>query len=663
MSIITLEKKGGICYNFTKITVRSKKLSIITCDNVSLFYGTDCILKNVSFSVNAGERLGIIGVNGAGKSTLASIVAGKTEPTSGSVYVRNDRTVGMLSQRVEDDFRGKTVYEAAVSSFAHLAKAEEELETLLARAERYPSALSLYEKQRHDFELKGGNEYKTRVRSMLARFGFGADMRDFPADSLSGGQKTRLALAALLISEKDIVILDEPTNHLDTDTVEWLEDYILGSKSTFIIISHDRYFLDRVTTDTLELENLTAAKYTGSYSQFAEKKRAATETRQKHYELQQKEIKRIEAYIENQIRWGREKNFIAAKSRQKLLDKIERIEKPKAPPKSVRIDIHSATSSFSVLSVRHVSKSFGELKLFGDMSFDISRGERVMLIGANGCGKSTLLKIINGALEPDSGVCEFGYGQAVGYYDQEIQLLDEENTVLDEMLSADETLIPVRARTILGAYGFTGDDAFKKVNVLSGGERARLSIAKLVLKKTSLLVLDEPTNHLDIPSKEAFETALEAYEGTVLAVSHDRYFINRLGTRIIEIDASGYEKGYFDYRGDYAAFLAHRVKTDRPKETVKETAGKADYENSKKKKSERRSKEKRLAFLKAETERLEKRARDAEAEAAANPTDYKLLASLDEELRGLRATLDGLYDEYLILEEELESEESESKDE
>ncbi|MBQ6183174.1 MAG: ABC-F family ATP-binding cassette domain-containing protein [Clostridia bacterium] len=628
-------------------------MSILTCDGVSLMIGTEYILKDVSFSVNAGTRMGIIGVNGAGKSTLASVVAGKTEPTSGAVYVQNGIRIGMLGQRAEDDFRGRTVYEVAEACFSDLVCAESKLEQILAESANDPDKLSEYEKLRHDFEIKGGNEYKTRIKSMLARFGFGAELRAFPADSLSGGQKTRLALASLLISDSDVIILDEPTNHLDADTTEWLENFILSSPRTYIIISHDRYFLDRVTTETLELENLTVTRYTGGYSEFAEKKRRAIETQQKHYEQQQKEIKRIEAYIDNQYRWGQEQNFIAAKSRQKLLDKIERVEKPKAPPKSVKINFQSKSSGYSVLSVRNVAKRFGSNVLFDGISFEISRGERVMVIGANGCGKSTLLKIITGSIDADSGVCELGYAQNAGYYDQEIQLLDENNTVLDEMLQADKTLIPVRARTILGSFGFTGDDAFKKVNVLSGGERARLSIAKLILKKVSLLILDEPTNHLDIPSKEAFEAALESFEGTVLAVSHDRYFINRLGTRIIEIDREGYENGYFDFRGRYGEFLQKRRKSETVKEITGEAAGKTVFENAKKKKSERRTREKRFEYLTTEIARLEARLGEIEAETAENPADYVMLASLDAEQNEIRATLDGYYDEYITLEEEL----------
>ncbi len=630
-------------------------MSILVCDGISLSYGTKEILKNISFSVNEGEKVGIIGVNGAGKSTLANIIVGNIIPTSGSVFIPGNVSVGMLSQRSEDDFRGKTVYGAAVSAFSELVTAEAELEDMLSRLASKPSLVTEYERRRHDFEIKGGNEYKTKVKSMLARFGFPKETWDSDADNLSGGQKTRLALASLLMSGKDVIILDEPTNHLDVDTVEWLESFVSSSPKTFLIISHDRYFLDRVTNVTVEIEHLTSTKYTGGYTAFKEKKKQLAEIQQKHYELQQKEIKRLEAYIENQIRWGREKNFIAAKSRQKAVDRIERIEKPKSEPKAMKLSIHTTSSSHSVLSVRNLSKSFGNLKLFENLSFEISNGERVMIIGANGCGKSTLLKIINGIIEPDSGISEPGYSQVIGYYDQEVQLLDENNTVLDELIDAEPSLLPVQARTILGSYGFRGDDAFKQVNVLSGGERARLSIAKLVLKKVSFLILDEPTNHLDIPSKEAFEEAIASYEGTVLAVSHDRYFINKLGTRIIEIDREGYDAGYNDFRGSYSLFLEKRVKNQPKAQEAKPGSSKSEFENAKKEKSNRKSKEKRYAFLTDEIPRLEEKLKELEKEMTENASDYVRVGEIDAEMTTIRETLDSYYDEYLLIEEENES--------
>ncbi len=626
-------------------------MNVIVCDKISLSYGTKEILKDVSFSVNEGVKLGVIGINGAGKSTLANIISGRVAPTSGNTYIPGNVSVGMLDQRNEDDFKGKTVFACAVSAFAELTAAEERLENLLTRIPDNPSLAVEYERLRHDYELKGGNEYRTKIKSTLARFGFTADTWDAPAETLSGGQKTKLALAALLMSGMDVIILDEPTNHLDESAVDWLESFIAASPKTFIIISHDRYFLDKVTTETLELENLTATIYSGSYTLFKEKKSQLTEIQRKHYELQQKEISRLEAFIENQRKWNRERNIIAAESRQKAIDRMEKVARPKAPPKNVNITIHTTSSSFAVLSVRNLSKAFGELKLFNDLSFELTKGERVMIIGANGCGKSTLLKIINGITEPDSGVCELGYSQVVGYYDQEVQLLSETNTVVGELMEADGDLTPGRARGVLASYGFYGEDAFKPVSVLSGGERARLSIAKLVLKKVSFLILDEPTNHLDIPSKEVFESALSAYEGTILAVSHDRYFINALGNRIIEIDKDGYPGGYLDFKGNYSLFLQKRAKLPPVLSEGREKSAREEYEAEKRARGLKKSREKRFGFLKTEIPRLEDKLAKLERAANECASDYVALAEIDEENRAVRAALDALYDEYLMLEE------------
>lgn len=444
-------------------------MSILVCDGISLSYGTKEIIRNISFSINEGAKLGIIGVNGAGKSTLASIIAGRITPTSGNVYIPSDVSVGMLAQHNEGEFENKTLYDFALSAFSGLLETEKRLDTLLSKIPENPSLAGEYERLRHDFEIRGGNEYKTRVKSMLSRFGFNSEKWDTPASLLSGGQKTRLALASLLVSGKDIFILDEPTNHLDEDTTRWLEEFVSQSPKTFIIISHDRYFLDKATTETLEIENLTATKYTGSYSAFKEKKKQLREIQQKHYELQQREIKRLEVFIETQRRWGQERNFITIASRQKAIDRMEKVERPKAGPKKINISIHTTASSFSVLSVRGLSKSYGDNKLFDNLSFEITKGEKAVIIGANGCGKSTLLKIINGIAEPDKGVCEPGYSQVVGYYDQEVMLLNDENTVIEELIEADNSLLPAQARNILASYGFYGDDAFKKVINLSGG--------------------------------------------------------------------------------------------------------------------------------------------------------------------------------------------------
>lgn len=629
-------------------------MSILSCDNISLSYGTKDIIKNITFSLNDGEKMGIIGVNGAGKSTLLNIICGKTEPTSGTVSIRKDCTVGMLDQMIDTDFIGKTVYEYAVSAFESLIRTEHELEELADRLKDDPSLTDQYTSRLYDFKLKGGSEYKTKTKSFLARFGFRADMYDFPAEKLSGGQRTRLALATLLLTDSKIIILDEPTNHLDIETVEWLEDYIRSSSAAFMIVSHDRFFLDRVTTTTLEIENLTATKYQGGYSEFKEKKRKLTEDAAKHYEQQQKEIKRLEAFIENQRKWNRERNIIAAESRQKAIDRMVKLEKPKAPPKNINIVVQSVSGSSDVLSVRHLSKTFDGNNLFSDLSFELKKGDRMLVIGPNGCGKSTLLKIINGQLKADSGVYELGYSQTVGYYDQEIQQLNPANTVINELLETDSDMTTGDARNRLAQYGFYGDDVFKEVYLLSGGEKARLSICKLVMQSVSFLILDEPTNHLDIPSKEILENALLSYGGTLLAVSHDRYFIRSLATRILEIDKIGFPNGYTVFNGGYDAFMAHRRKQTAPTmtESAPESAAKSDYLAAKREKSQKRSDMKRYAFLGKEIERLEKREKEIQAEMLEKASDYKLLSELSDESAKTKETLESYYEEYFALAEE-----------
>lgn len=629
-------------------------MSILNCDNISLSYGTKEIIKNITFSLNDGEKMGIIGVNGAGKSTLLNIICGKTEPTTGTVSIRKDCTVGMLNQIIDTDFIGKTVYEYAVSAFESLIRTERELEELADRLKDDPSLTDQYTSRLYDFKLKGGAEYKTKTKSFLARFGFRADMYDFPAENLSGGQRTRLALATLLLTDSKLIILDEPTNHLDIETVEWLEDYIRSSSAAFMIVSHDRFFLDRVTTTTLEIENLTATKYQGGYSEFKEKKRKLTEDAAKHYEQQQKEIKRLEAFIENQRKWNRERNIIAAESRQKAIDRMVKFEKPKAPPKSINIVVQSVSGSSDVLSVRHLSKSFDGNSLFSDLSFELKKGDRMLVIGPNGCGKSTLLKIINGQLKADSGVCELGYSQTVGYYDQEIQQLNPANTVIEELLETDPDMTTGDARNRLAQYGFYGDDVFKEVCLLSGGEKARLSICKLVMQSVSFLILDEPTNHLDIPSKEILENALLSYGGTILAVSHDRYFIRSLSTRILEIDKIGFADGYAVFNGGYDAYIARRRKQSAPTvtEAAPESAAKSDYLAAKREKSQKRSEMKRYAFLGKEIERLEKREKEIEVAMLEKSSDYKLLSELSDETARIKETLECYYEEYFALAEE-----------
>ena len=548
-------------------------MSILTCDNISYAIGVKEILSDVTFAVNPGAKVGVIGVNGAGKTTLFSIIRGALEPTGGAVYLQKDTEMGCLEQINDNKQFSKSIYETALEAFDGLIAMEEQINVLNERiASGDESVINRFTELNEKYLREGGNEFRGKTAAILKKFGFGEEEFGSPAQYLSGGQKTKLLLARLLLRESDIILLDEPTNHLDIEAIEWLENFVRNSKKTFLIVSHDRFFLDRVTTDTLEIEHGKCRMHSGNYSAFKEKKRQLLEAQLKHYEQQQKEIKRIEAFIENQRRWNREKNIIAAESREKALARMVKIEKPKNAPKSVAFKIAGSSSSAQeVLSVRGLSKGYGGVSLFKDLSFELRHGNRLFVVGANGSGKSTLLKILTGRETADSGVFEPGYNQSIGYYDQEQQLLDLENTVLDEIwgVYADKTMSEVRG--MLASFGFYGEDVFKQVSVLSGGERARLSIAKMISCGVSLLILDEPTNHLDIASREWVEAAIEEFEGVLLFVSHDRYFIEKFAERIWVLEdgtIKDYPCGYAKYRSilDHEAMAKPATATEaKPK--------------------------------------------------------------------------------------------------
>lgn len=633
-------------------------MSIIVCDHISLSYGVKEVLSDITFSINEGAKVGVIGANGAGKTSLFKIINGDEEPTGGKVYLGKGVSIGFLEQISDNLTFEKNVYDTALDAFEHLIELEKEIERLRERLDSGDErAIAAFTAASERFKDGGGFEYKAKTRSFLKNFGFTDEMLSMPAKNLSGGQKTRLKLVTILLREPDIIMLDEPTNHLDIESINWLENFIKGSKKTFLIISHDRFFLDNVTTDTLEIENHKAAMYSGSYSVFKEKKEKLRADLLKHYELQQKEIKRIEAFIENQRRWNRERNIIAAESRQKMLDRMEKIEKPKEPPKAISFNIASTKSkSFQVLSVRNLSKSYPQKKLFSDLSFELHYADRLFVIGSNGCGKSTLIKILTGREKQDGGVFELGYNQSIGYYDQDQQMLDTSNTVIEELWSAYGEKTVTEIRSLLARFGFFGDDIYKSISVLSGGERARLSIAKMILNGVSLLILDEPTNHLDIPSKETLEFALKEYDGTILCVSHDRYFISSLATKILEIDPNT-EKGYTLFDGGYKAYIAEKQSAEAPKPEREEktSSSREEYENAKKEKNRKRSIANRIPVVEAEITKNEQRLKEIDelknTEAA---TDFVRLSELYEEETAIRERLDKLYDELLMLEEESE---------
>lgn len=535
----------------------------LSVNSLSLGIGIKEILTDISFSVEEGDRLGIVGVNGSGKSTLLRLLCGKLSPDSGEIYIAKDRTVGMMEQNdafdtaVRDDTVLSHMY-GAVPELCRLEARLAELEAALQSADENTAARIYGEFTRTNerFISAGGLEYKSRCRSLLRGLGFEDSMLEMKVGSLSGGQRTRLELARLLFREPDILMLDEPTNHLDTKTMIWLEGHLSAYKKTLIVVSHDRYFLDKVTNKTLDIEHHHASLYKCAYTEFVKRKEEKRKSDMKRWELQQKEIARLEAYIEQQRRWNRERNIIAAESREKAIERMEKVERPKDAPKAISFSFGAAGESGNdVLCVKNLSMSFGEKQVFSNISFEVKKREHLFIAGSNGCGKSTLLKILLGKLCQTGGKAEFGYNVHIGYYDQENQQLDERKTVLDELWDAYPAATQTQIRSTLAAFMFRGDDILKEVSVLSGGERARLTLAKLIMSKMNVLILDEPTNHLDIPSREALEAALAEFDGTIIAVSHDRYFTRRLATRIICLDAPFASYADFD---DYEMSLEGR---------------------------------------------------------------------------------------------------------
>ncbi|MBQ3935288.1 MAG: ABC-F family ATP-binding cassette domain-containing protein [Clostridia bacterium] len=635
-------------------------MSILTCDNVGYDLGIRTILSDITFSVESGAKVGVIGVNGAGKTTLLSILTNAKEPTSGRVYLQKNTTIGCLEQINDDKVFEKDILGTALEAFSDLTAMEKALEDLRTQAGAGDvRTIGRFTDLQDRFLRSGGNEYMAKTQSLLRKFGFRDEEFHSPASVLSGGQKTKLLLARLLLSEPDVMLLDEPTNHLDIAAIEWLEQYIRNSKKTFLIVSHDRFFLDRVTTDTLEIEHGNALMYKGGYSLFKEKKRQMREAQQKHYEIQQREIARIEAFIANQRKWNRERNIIAAESREKALARMVRVAKPADAPRGVTFRIApSSARSKDVLSVRGLRKSFGREHLFSSLSFEMHLGDRLFVLGPNGTGKSTLLRILTGRENADGGQFELGYSQTIGYYDQEQQLLDSSNTVLEELWSVYAEKGMSEIRNMLATFGFRGDDVYKSVSVLSGGERARLSIAKMISCGVSLLILDEPTNHLDIDSRETLEEALKAYDGTVLVVSHDRYFIKELATGILELDRASLPEGYELYRCGYEEYLKRKEEKQAAGATAAvQTAseGKLSFEEAKKAKNRARAARNRFAAVEEAIGRLEKEVTVLKEEETREDVmrDYVRLGEIGAKIAEIEGSLADLYAEYEALDAEI----------
>lgn len=529
---------------------------ILSCQNISKAFVENQVLKNVSFHIEDHEKATIVGINGAGKTTLLRIIVGEMTPDDGQVVLAKDKTLGYLAQNSTVD-TSHTIYEELLSVKADLLRLEEkirECENNMKHADgdALEDLMKQYTSLTHAFETGGGYLYRSELVGVLKGLGFTEDEFSKPVATLSGGQKTRVALGRLLLQNPDLIILDEPTNHLDMNSIAWLETYLLNYKGAVLIVSHDRYFLDRIAGKVIEIDQSKATTFMGNYSDYAVKKEQLRVAAWNAYMNQQREIKHQEEVIEKLKSFNREKSIKRAESREKMLDKIEVIEKPSEVRTDMKLTLMPRIlSGNDVLTVEHLSKSFDSHKLFTDVNFEIKRGEHVAIIGDNGSGKTTLLKILNGLVPADQGTFRLGSNVEIGYYDQEHHVLHSEKTLFEEISDDYPYLNNTQIRNVLAAFLFTGEDVFKRISDLSGGERGRVSLAKLVLSNANFLILDEPTNHLDIMSKEILEDALNGYEGTILYVSHDRYFINRTAHRILDLT----EGQFVSYVGNYDYYL------------------------------------------------------------------------------------------------------------
>ena len=649
---------------------------ILSCQNISKSFGTDEILKNVSFHIEANEKAAIVGINGAGKSTLLKIIMQKETPDTGEVILAKDATIGYLAQ-YQDVSGHRTIYEEVLDAKKNIIEMEERLRGMEAQmnaltGQELEALLDGYHRLSHEFELLGGYTYRSEVTGILKGLGFVESEFDRQMSELSGGQKTRVSLGKLLVTKPDVLLLDEPTNHLDMESIQWLEGFLMNYKGAVVIVSHDRYFLDRVVTKVVEIFQHQGYVYQGNYTEFAKKKAKIREDLLKQYYNQQREIKHQEEVITKLKSFNREKSIKRAESREKMLDKIERLEKPTDENTDIHIVLEpDVTSGNDVLTVEHLRKAFGTHTLFDDLSFEIKRGECVALIGNNGTGKTTILKIINELLLADGGTIVLGSNVHIGYYDQEHQLLHMEKTIFEEIADDYPQLNHTKIRNVLAAFLFTNDDVFKRIADLSGGERGRVSLAKLMLSDANFLILDEPTNHLDITSKEILESALNQYTGTVFFVSHDRYFINQTATRILDLTGGT----IVNYIGNYDYYLEKHDELTRiyveaePKaqaaqmteQTVAQdgsgTDKKADWQAQKAEQARIRKLENTLKKAEERIAELEDLIAGIDEECAdpANATNSAKLGELTGRQNEYRSELEKCYEEWEQVSMELES--------
>ena len=632
---------------------------ILSCQSICKSFGEKVILQDASFHIEEREKAALIGNNGAGKTTLLRIIMEEISADSGQVVIAKDKKIGYLAQ-YQDIHGHHTIYEELMTTKQYILDMEDKIRSLeqemkYVAGDKLESLMNSYTRLTHQFELENGYAYKSEIVGVLKGLGFEEEDYGKQIENLSGGQKTRVALGKLLISKPDILLLDEPTNHLDMESIAWLETYLLNYPGAVFIVSHDRYFLDKVVTKIVEIETAQMRMYEGNYSAYALKKAQLRDAQYKAYLNQQREIKHQEAVITKLRSFNREKSIKRAESRVKMLDKIQRIEKPIEIDNQMRISLEPRfISGNDVLTVERLSKAFPGQTLFTDINFEIKRGERVALIGNNGTGKTTILKILNGIVDADAGRFALGSKVQIGYYDQEHHVLHMEKTIFQEISDTYPTLTETEIRNMLAAFLFTGDDVFKLISSLSGGERGRVSLAKLMLSEANFLILDEPTNHLDIASKEILEEALNSYTGTVLYVSHDRYFINQTATRIMDLT----NQAIVNYIGDYDYYLEKKEEMTRIYAPVQETAAqevkenvsetKLTWQQQKEEQALKRKRENELKKVEARIEELETRDKEID-ETMVLPdicTNVAECTKLSREKAAIAEELEGLYEKW-----------------
>ncbi len=634
---------------------------LLTCQNIQKSFGEKTILDQISFHIEEREKVALIGSNGAGKTTLLRIIRRELEPDGGQIVLAKGASLRYLAQH-QDVQGGRTIYQELLKEKQYLLDIEEKMRQMeqamkQAKGEALEKLMDTYASLTQKFEQNNGYACQSEVTGVLKGLGFSEGDFHRPIANLSGGQKTRVALGCLLLGKPDILLLDEPTNHLDMDSIVWLETYLLNYPGAVLIVSHDRYFLDRIVTRVVELEQGKAMAFSGNYTAFSQKKAQVREAQVRAYQNQQQEIRHQEEVIAKLKSFNREKSIRRAESREKKLDKITLLDRPVMEEDSMHMRLEPRMESGKdVLSVQELAKSFGPDKLFEDLSFEVKRGERVALIGGNGTGKTTILKMINGLLPPDQGTCSLGSRVQIGYYDQEHQVLHMEKTIFEELSDAYPTLNNTEIRNVLAAFLFTGDDVFQKISSLSGGERGRVSLAKLMLSEANFLILDEPTNHLDIASREILEEALNSYTGTLLYVSHDRYFINQTATRILDltnhtlVNYMGSYDYYLEKRDELTAIYAPSREEDS---AVAVSQEKISWQQKKEEQARKRKRENDLKKTEKRISELEER--DGEIDQLLSQpeiaTDPQQCAELSQEQEGIKSELEDLYEKWESLAE------------